>query len=257
MDIVHGTECVSHSRMSKATLNDVKVYLTHLLTGSRRTEVDAIAAAAGYALVMAGTLGEIQALPPALLGGTPNAEALGAADIRHDGLGNALFYLAKAVLAHPDSTADQKEAARFVLEKVIASRRELSAAYATEAARAAERRPGVEAGRSILERLTIFATNAYAWATSFLDAGGMLATLLAGRADAKVDRSPAAGLRAKAIGQIGTLRQIVADAHANDPTLARQLDARLFGFYDLLADMRERGSTEPTPPPPVDPATPA
>lgn len=242
--------------MSKATLNDTKVYLEDLMNGPRRAALDAIAAAAGYAPIMAGTLGEIQALPPAVLGGAPNAEALEAADIRHDSIGLALHYLALAVLAHPDSTAEQKESARFIQTKVVASKRELHSAFATEAARASERRPAIEAGRSILERITIFATNAYQWATSFLDAGGLLASLLAGRADAKADRSPAAGLRTKAIGQIGTLRRIVADAHANDPTAARLADAQLFGFWDLLTDMRERGSTEPTPKAPPLPVTP-
>ena len=239
----------SNRLMSKATLNDTNVFLTDLLNGSRRAALDAIAAAAGYAPILDDTLGEIQALPPALLGGAPNAEALEAADIRHDGIGLALHYLALAVLAHPDSTAEQKESAKFIQTKVVASKRELHASFATQAARASERRPAIEANRTILERLTIVATNAYQWATSFFDAGALLASLLAGRADAKADRSPAAGLRTKAIGQIGTLRRIVADAHASNPTAAREADAQLFGFWDLLNDMRERGSTEPTPKP--------
>lgn len=242
--------------MSKVTLNDAKVYLDDLLNGTRRATLDAITPAAAYSAILVATLAEILALPPALLGGTPKAQALEAADIRHDGLGNALYYLAKAILAHPDSTSDQKDAATFILTKIVASRAELRASFATEAGRASERRPGVEAGRSILERVTVFATNAYQWAVSFLDAGSMLGSLLSGRADAKVDRSPATGLRTKAIGQIGTLRRIVADAHAGDPAAARKADRELFYFFDMLNDMRERGSSEPTPAPVPTPVTP-
>lgn len=241
--------------MSKLTLHDTTLYLAHVLRGPLRAELDAIAPAGGYAAtVLDETLGSIEALPPALLGGTPNAEALEAADLRHDGFGNALFYLSQAILAYPDVTAEQKESAKFILEKVIAARSELRAAYSTEAARSAERRPGVDAARPTLERVTLFTTNAYAWATSFLDAGASIGSLLSGRADAQVDRSPAGLLRAVAIGQIGTLRQIVADTSRSNPTQARRLDHLFFDYYDLLSDMRERGNTEPAAPPPPDPA---
>ncbi len=236
--------------MSKATLNDVRVFLEHLLKGSPRAELDGISAAAGYAAVTERTLASIEALPPALLGGAPNAEELETADTRHDGLGDALLYLGKAILAHPGTTAEQKAAARFIHRAIVPSRGSLRASYASEAAQAAERRPKVDAEKDTLKRLTVVGSDAYAWATAFLDAGATLATLLAARADALGDRSPAGALRSKAIGQIGTLRQIVADALETEPAAARKADADLFGFYDVLAGMRERGSTEPTPPPP-------
>ncbi|HEY8432755.1 MAG TPA: hypothetical protein VIL20_30500 [Sandaracinaceae bacterium] len=240
--------------MSRLTTNDLRVFLADLLRGPKRATLDAIPAAAGYAAIVERTLSAIEALPPAPLGGVPNAEALESTDERHDGFGTALWHLAQAILAYPDATDEQKVSAKFILEKVVAAKGELRASYATEAARSAERRPAIEADREVLERIAVLDTNAYAWATSFLDAGAMLATLLSGRADQLVDRSPAAALRGKAIGQIRKLRSIVADAHEDAPREAARLDALLFGFYDLLEGMRRRGSTEPTPAPPPAPA---
>jgi len=44
----------------------------------------------------------------------------------------------------------------------------------------------------------------------------------------------------------------VRDVLSEAPDQGASVDKRLFAYLDLLADMRDRGSAEPTPPPPTD-----
>ena len=241
--------------MNKLTLNDVIQFLYFLLF-TRRTEVNAIADVAGGANVLDRTYVKLAALPPELGGGATNAEALESGDSLHDGFGLALWYLAHAYLAAPNATPQARAGAQYILANFITERRELNDSFATEAGRAATRQPKLVEGRTQLDALPVEGGTAHLWATAYIDAGMSLAPLLQGRADAKGARTPAGALRAQAIGQIGRFRAAIHDALIDTPDQGHAVDKRLFAYLDLLAELRNRGSNEPTPPP-VDVAPPA
>ena len=56
--------------------------------------------------------------------------------------------------------------------------------------------------------------------------------------------------------EIGRSRAASHDALIDTPDQGRAVDKRLFAYLDLRAELRKRGSNEPTPPP-VDPGPPA
>jgi hypothetical protein len=53
--------------------------------------------------------------------------------------------------------------------------------------------------------------------------------------------------------ELSLLREVVREALAASPDRAAAVDNHVFGYVDMVADMRARGSTEPTPKPPADP----
>lgn len=237
--------------MNKLTFGDVDVFLEFLLV-TRRAEVDAVTDAAGGARALDRMRAKLLGVPSQVAGGLTNAEALSEGDGVHDGFGTALWHLGQAYLALPNATADARAAAQYLLTTFIPERRQLGEAYATEAARAKGRQSALTDGRAQLDVLPVVGGTSHLWASSFVEAGVALAPLLEGRADAKGTRSAAAILRVQAIGLINRFRGSVRDALSDTPDQGAAVDKRLFGYLDLLSSMRERGSTEPTPKPPVD-----
>ena len=237
--------------MHKLTFDDVVVFLTFLLI-TRRVEVDAVTDAAGGARALDRTLAKLVALPAEVKGRLTNADALADGDDVHDGFGTALWHLAQAYLALPTASPQARAAARYVVATFIPERRELGDSFATEARRATGRVPALTTGRPQLDVLPVEGGTSHLWASGFVEAGAALAPLLEGRADAKGTRSTAATLRAQAIGQTNRFRGAVRDALSDTPDQGAAVDKRLFAYLDLLADMRDRGSVEPTPPPPTD-----
>lgn len=239
--------------MNKLTLNDIRAFLVFILR-TRRAELDAVVDVAGNARVLDRMLAQLEALGPEALGGAVNADDLATTDTRHDAIGNAIADVAEGHANNPLLSAEIRDAARAALALLVPSRRQLSASYGSEASRAAERRPRVEASRARLELIKTADGNLYGWALAFLDAGDQIGVLLSGRADTRGERTTAPALRTTAIGKVGRLRSAVADALEEDADNARRVDNRLFAYLDLLASMRDRGSNEATPPPPPDPA---
>lgn len=235
--------------MNDLTMEDVTTFLIFLLR-TRRADVDAIPAAAALAPTLDTTLGEVEALPPESFGEKPNAEELKTVDDHHDGIGLALFYLALAYRACPTASAEAKQAAKLILDRYVPSRGHLRATYATEAARAKSRQAPLAADKPTLDHLPVEGGTAHDWATTYVEDGLKLDALLFGRADQTGTRTPASRLRVQAIGEVGTLRDTIAQALRRTPDGGRAVDKWLFGYLDLLADMRGRGSKEPTPPPP-------
>lgn len=178
-------------------------------------------------------------------------------DERHDGYGEALFHLAHAYLAVPTASAEAKATARYLLDNFVPHKAHLRASYATEADRAERRRPRLETDRAVLDRLPVEGGTAHGWAAGYIEAGAELGVLLSGRVDATPDRSPASMLRGRAIAQVNRMRQIIGDELDATPDRLRPIDQRCFGYFDLLADMRARGSKDPTPPAPIEPPAPA
>lgn len=238
--------------MTKLTLHDLLMVLRHVLR-TRRAEVDAIAAARGIAAdLLDTTLARLEAIPAALES-KPNVVELGDVDAEHDGYARAVRLVLEAILVLPSSTDAQRSQARSILERFVPTPGQLRASYVAEAARAAERRPKIEAARSELEAIQVPFGNLHGWLSAYVERGARLSELLEGRADATPDRSEVQALRGRAIGQLSLLREVVREALAASPDRAAAVDNQVFGYVDMVADMRARGSTEPTPKPPADP----
>jgi hypothetical protein len=240
--------------MNALTLNDVRIFLIYLLTGARRAVLDTIdPVRAWVAQTLDPTLAELQALPPETFGGAPNAEQLRDTDVRHDGYGLALLYLALAYKAHPNASPEAKASADLILRKYVPSKSHLRASYATEASRAEALQPEVSADKAALDRLPFEGgQTAHSLATGYVQAGVEIGMLLSGRADEAGARGNVVDLRRQAIADFGILRGMIARAYRRDPARAAQLDRYFFKYLDMLASMRERGSKEVTPPPPPD-----
>jgi hypothetical protein len=199
---------------------------------------------------------------PAIATGLPLVDELDTADKRHDGLGAAIWFLLEAYLRHPDTTPAMVEAAKKIRAAFIPTLEELGASYEAEAKAAMDRKPDLTKLEAELKMFPVGGATLYDWATAFLAAGEHISTLLSARADAK-DRKAATRLRAETIGALNRLRKTLALEMKHDPKLPADLDAQVFGYFDLLeakaAGAQTAGKEEdeaPAPPPPAAPATP-
>jgi hypothetical protein len=79
----------------------------------------------------------------------------------------------------------------------------------------------------------------YDWCTGFIDSGETIAKLLSERADTDTGARREAGkLRTSTISILGRFRASLADEMATNKALPADLDARVFGYFDELHDMR-------------------
>jgi hypothetical protein len=194
---------------------------------------------------------KIEALPPEVLG-LLNVDELKALDGVHDGWGMGVWYACQATLSAPTASAELKRTAQWTLTNFIPEKRELQATFVKEATRARDREPTLAEGRAQLEAVPMTdGRTLYAWVHDFLEAGKGLDPLLQGRAEGQVDRSEAGKLRGLLIGRLAKLREAIADVLEETPDGGAAVLQGLFGYYDLLADMRSKNSKEPTPPPPA------
>lgn len=182
---------------------------------------------------------EIDALPPILTGGAPLAKELDDLDGVHDGLGAAIFYVTEVYFRLPNAAPATVEAARRVRAAFIPELGELSATYATEAERAIARKPLLSSMKTDLELFPLVGGGTLLdTATSFLAAGEQLHGMLSDRADATPgSRKEAAALRSATLGVIGRLRADLAREVSKNPALPRDLDQRVFGYFDTLEAM--------------------
>lgn len=184
----------------------------------------------------------IQGLPPELIG-TPLKELVGAADQRHDGYGGALWFLGESIRRCPDSPEAAQKVAKFINTELVPTRKTLQAPLATEAAKAKQAEPKVEAKRADLEGVpTPDGKNVYVWASEMIGAGKELDRLLSQRADVRTtagDRSRAGVLRGETLGILSDLRTHVRRALQGRPELPRDLDGQIFGYFDELQTLAE------------------
>ncbi len=96
-------------------------------------------------------------------------------------------------------------------------------------------------------------------AKAFLDAGERIHRTLSERADVpKGARKEAARLRSSTVGMLGRLRADVIREVKKDSRLPRDLEARIFGYFDTLAAMQPATKADPSAPAGPDaPAAPA
>jgi len=83
-------------------------------------------------------------------------------------------------------------------------------------------------------------TTLYDWMLGFLQAAeGLDAALSQRSASRKMSRSPAVPLRSSTLSLLTRMRASLQDEIALNPTLPRDLEARIFGYFDEIAALNE------------------
>lgn len=204
-------------------------------------------------------LDAIDALPPVLTGGTPLTAELDLVDTKHDGFGGAIYYATEIYVHLPDADPGVVATAARIRQAFVPELAELQAAYAIEADRAADRRPLLKSMKADLQSIPVAGGGTLLdVASSFLDAGDELDELLSNRADAlpRGSRKQAASLRSTTIGLLNRLRADLVNEVRKNPKLPRDLETRVFGYFDTLGDMHASGAAKPAPKPVPAPAQP-
>ena len=231
--------------MRELTLSDLKMGLGNLLDGQPQA-LTASAIGRTYGSLLAAKRDEIDALPAPLTEGLPLAGELSHADGVHDALGTAIWHLCTAYMEHPRVPPRVQDAASRCREALIPTLGALRKSYADEAAAALSRRAAISGMEADLNLFPVAdGKTLLDWALAYIDQGERLHGLLAARADAvaAVDsqaRRRAQELRVETVELLFHFRTSLADEMAADPTLPRDLDQRIFGFFDQLAKRRAR-----------------
>ncbi|MDI1475481.1 hypothetical protein [Polyangium sp. y55x31] len=192
---------------------------------------------------------------PSIAAGRPLVDDLGAADARHDALGYAVWHILEAYDRHPDIPEHIRAAARKIRAAFIPTLEDLGASYPAEAKAAMDRKPAFADLQSELALFPVAGGTLSDWVESFLDAGIAIDSLLSARADLESKtRKDAARLRGEVIGLLNRTRKNLALELQEDPSLPKDLDARIFGYLDLLEKSAAEGqkgkASSEIPPPP-------
>jgi hypothetical protein len=231
--------------MRNLHLDDLKLGL-HDLFEVRKADLGLSQAGKLYGPILALKLDAIDALPEALMGGRPLSEQLAAADARHDGFGAGIWHYTEAVLRAPDVTPALRTAAERIRATFIPNLSQLRESYADEAATAARNRPALLAVEADLKSFPLpGGKTLHDWVKSFLDAGDKLDRLLSDRS--LVEAESAGGgrtslLRTQTVGILGRFRSALRDEMEANADLPRNLEVRVFGYIDELAERRARAS---------------
>lgn len=181
----------------------------------------------------------IEALPEALTGGRPLAEAMTEIDDHHDGYGAALWYMTEAYLRCPEVSAHTRKIIERIRSIFIPELEVIRAPYADEAEAAARNKNDLVEYESDLKAIPLAdGKSLYDWCVGFVNKGEELGVLLSQRADlTAIGRVEASKLRAATVGTLGRLRAALADEMSVNPNLPTDLDAKIFGLFDELDKM--------------------
>lgn len=204
-----------------------------------------------YAPKLTKQLKQIEALPEAQRGARPLAQELGSKDQIHDGFGEAIFHLTGAVLTHPTAPAEMKASAQRVRDTFVPKLGVLRVSYADEAAAALRKRPLVGEHKADLQAIAVpypAGASLLDWVTSFLDAGDAINQLLNDRSLAGAEQLsvPAMTVRTTTLGILSRFRAALLDEIEDDTTLPRDLEARIFSYFDQLQSTREDAAARRT-----------
>jgi hypothetical protein len=237
--------------MRSLTIRDLKLGLRDLL-GDKLEQLRSSKTGRLYEKRLRAKQKAIEAIPDAVGTQTPLVAELAEADVRHDGYGGAIFYLCRAIQAHPTLSHSIKDAAAEVQATFVPQLDVLRAPYADEASAALENRPELKALKAELHAIaTPGGGTLHDWVKSFIGAGDAIDKLLRERAKrlATTDNAAAAGpLRGATIGLLGRFRDALGDeVQEEDSALPSDFDARLFAYFDKLNADRERSLRARTP----------
>jgi len=226
-------------RLVLLNLADAALGLDDLLT-KRLSTLTLSAIGKGYVPILTTKRKAIEALPPALLG-KPLAQELEQTDFEHDGLGRGLWLQTESYLRLPNVPAEVLAAAKRIRAAFIPELGRLQESYADEAQAAKSRAAAIITLEADLKSFPLAAGQTlYDWAVGFNASGEKLSTLLSMRGDIDTkSRKAAAKLRSETVGLLNRLRAALADDIDVNPTLPRDLDAQIFGYFDVLEAQRK------------------
>ncbi|WP_437626130.1 hypothetical protein [Sorangium sp. So ce1151] len=232
--------------MRNLTIGDLKLALRDLLD-ERADELRLSATGRLYEPRLRSKQKEIDALPDAAGTQAPLARELSEADVRHDGLGAAIFFLCKAIEAHPSLPPELKEAAAAAQQAFVPRLDVLRAPYADEASAALDNRPELTRLKAELKAVaTPGGGSLHEWVKAFVSAGDDIDKLLRRRATllATGENAAATGpLRGAVVGLLGRFREALRDEVQEEGSkLPAGHEARLFAYIDKLNADRERGA---------------
>ncbi|XXT76273.1 hypothetical protein WME79_37960 [Sorangium sp. So ce726] len=250
--------------MRNLTIGDLKLALRDLLD-ERAEELRLSATGRLYEPRLRAKQKEIEAIPEAAGTQTPLARELSEADVRHDGLGAAIFFLSKAIEAHPSLPPELKAAAAAGQQAFVPKLDVLRAPYADEASAALDNRPELTRLKAELKSVAAPGGGSlHEWVKAFVAAGDEIDKLLRRRATllATGENAAATGpLRGAAVGLLGRFREALRDEIQEEGSkLPADHEARLFAYVDKLNGDRERvgrgrAAPEQAPPTPSSPPT--
>ena len=232
--------------MRYLTIPDLLLGLRNLST-ERKSDLHLSATGRVYAPKFARQLAQIEALPDASRGGRPLVQQLADKDEEHDGQGEAIYYFTEAVMRLPSAPEEMKEAAKRIREAFVPQLSTLRASYADEAAAATRKRQAIATLEEDLKSMAVPAPTGgtlYDWAVAFVDAGDALDKLLHSRSLVGNDgmSAPAIRVRSLTIGILSRFRASLVDEIEEDASLPRDLESRIFGYFDQLQSAREQAS---------------
>ena len=218
--------------MRHITLGNLLLGLDDLL-GKRLSALQSFDAGKASVKFLTARRDKLADLPPELTG-RPLADELARTDERHDGFGGAIWFFTEAYLRLPDVPPAIVEAVKKIRAGFMPALDGLQARYDVEAKAAKDREPLLTTLGAELKMLPIATGGTlYDVAAGYVAAGKQIDTHLSERADAK-DRKAATVLRGEALSRLNRLRDDLADALKDDSTLPPDLEAQVFGYFDLL-----------------------
>ncbi|XXT23240.1 hypothetical protein WME94_17035 [Sorangium sp. So ce429] len=232
--------------MRNLTVGDLKLALRDLLD-ERADELRLSATGRLYEPRLRAKQKEIEAIPEAAGTQAPLARELSEADVRHDGLGAAIFFLSKAIEAHPSLATELKAAATAAQQAFVPKLDVLRAPYADEASAALDNRPELTRLKAELKSVaTPGGGSLHEWVKAFVAAGDDIDKLLRRRATllATGENAAATGpLRGAVVGLLGRFREALRDEIQEEGSkLPADHEARLFAYIDKLNADRDRGA---------------
>ena len=187
------------------------------------------------------------------------ADELRVADDTYDGYGAAVWHLLEAYRRLPGDDAALKQQLTAIRDAFIPTRGELNKSYADQASRAKERKEKLPQHAEALRAFPVMGGTLEDWVVGQLDAGVSIDTLMTERSNMTTpdeDSPEVALLRSQFIGALGRVRATLADELKGRSELPRDLDHRIFGYFDLLNAARgpsappSPGGGDETPPTP-------
>ena len=243
--------------MNDLDLGELQLAVTELARGERKTAFEQTKASGIYMPSLDAWLVRVEKLPPEVMK-LPKVELLKSADGRRDALARAIWHLSQATLVHPDIAGEVELAATVATEHFVPDLSVTRQTYAEASRAAVSNTTDLETHRAALAKLQTPEGKTLAdWVTSFAQAGQTLGALHQDRGTEVANSSTRAGagpLRSEIIGTLNEMRSVIQREVATNLTLARNLEAQIFGYFDelqRLAALRtgQPGTPTPTPTP--------
>ncbi len=183
--------------------------------------------------------------------GKPLSAELGETDGLFDASGRALFYVRKAVEELLDLDPSVRDKVSEMTDKVVPSLGVLQKSYEDEADHTATSRKVLESEADFLATFPVGPSHTLkSILAAHVEAGEKLGALLSKRADTAAAETASRtkaiiAARSVTIGLLSRFRQAVVDEVAANPALPRDLESKIFAYFDQLETNRAARRTRP------------